>query len=139
MQHEGYVLWRLRDTPGQSTLTAFPVQPVNRSVPVASEDAKTHHRPAVATPEKDHPENCAPAVGTDSTADRDIRKAVHLRGNSADEDSRDQQTARKTPESGGEQMQDFEANRNAEAVSDPEASPRRWPFIDLFRAQWTTL
>ncbi len=52
MQHEGYALWRLRDTPGQSTLTAFPLQPVSRSGAVADFSGKAHHRPAVTTPDK---------------------------------------------------------------------------------------
>lgn len=45
------MLWRLRDVPGQSTLTAFPFQPVSRSAAIA-EGSKAHHRPAVTTPDK---------------------------------------------------------------------------------------
>ena len=52
LQHEGYLLWRLRDTPGQSTLTAFPFQPTSRSAAIADASGKAHHRPAVTTPDK---------------------------------------------------------------------------------------
>ena len=52
VQHEGYLLWRLRDTPGQSTLTAFPFQPVSRSAAITEACGKAHHRPVVATPDK---------------------------------------------------------------------------------------
>ena len=52
LQHDGYHLWRLRDTPGQSTLTAFPFQPISRSAALGDAGSKAHHRPAVATPDK---------------------------------------------------------------------------------------
>lgn len=42
MQHEDYVLWRLRDQPGQSTLSEFRPQPLGRTAAFAADV----HQPA---------------------------------------------------------------------------------------------
>lgn len=48
MQHEDYLLWRLRDKPGQSTLALFPPQAVGRSATAAGTalEYETLHQPA---------------------------------------------------------------------------------------------
>ena len=48
LQHEDYGLWRMRDVPGQATLTAFQAQPTTRSV---AQDHTAFHQPAAVLPQ----------------------------------------------------------------------------------------
>ena len=73
-QHEDYVLWRLRDTPGQSTLSEFRPQPVSRSSHLADRNGQTatnaYHQPA-AVPANRSPEGAQKAATDAQTLHND--------------------------------------------------------------------
>lgn len=76
LQHNDYLLWRLRDKPGQSTLGAFEAQPVSRSSVLHADVAKV-------APDAVHQPAFVPVSASKHARDR-VQQACSVPGNASE-------------------------------------------------------
>ena len=76
LQHNDYLLWRLRDKPGQSTLGAFEAQPVSRSSVLHADVAKV-------APDAVHQPAFVPVSASKHTSDR-VQQACSVPENASE-------------------------------------------------------